>query len=42
MSADYVHNFTRIEKLGMKWKHPDLAEGIKETIEWYKEHEWIP
>jgi nucleoside-diphosphate-sugar epimerase len=42
MTADHVYDFTRIEKLGMNWKHPDFVEGMKETIEWYKQHEWIP
>jgi dihydroflavonol-4-reductase len=41
-TSDHVYDYTRIEKLGMKWKHPNFTEGIKETIQWYKEHEWIP
>jgi nucleoside-diphosphate-sugar epimerase len=41
-TADHVYDFTSLQKLGMEWKHPDFVQGIKETIEWYKEHEWIP
>lgn len=39
---DHVFDFTAIEDLGMEWKYPDFKEGIRETIEWYKENEWIP
>ncbi len=42
MLTDHVYDNTRLKDLGMEWKHPDLVQGLKETIEWYREHEWIP
>jgi nucleoside-diphosphate-sugar epimerase len=39
--ANY-YDVTRLKELGMEWKWPDAREGLRATIEWYKEHEWIP
>jgi nucleoside-diphosphate-sugar epimerase len=42
MTADNVYDHTRLARLGMVWKYPDPVVGLRETIAWYKEKEWIP
>ena len=41
-TAANFYDVTRLKELGMVWKWPDMVEGIKQTIGWYREHEWIP
>lgn len=35
----YALNWSKIEKLGF-FPHYTFEEGIKETVQWYKEHSW--
>jgi len=42
LTGDNVYDSTRIAKLGMAWKYPDPVAGLRQTIAWYKENEWIP
>ena len=42
MTGDNVYDISKLAELGMEWKYPNLIEGMKETIEWYREMEWLP
>jgi nucleoside-diphosphate-sugar epimerase len=42
MTGDNIYDVSKLEALGMEWKYPNLIEGMKETIEWYREMEWLP
>lgn len=42
MTGDNFYDVSAIRELGMEWKYPDAVEGIRSTIEWYRENEWIP
>ena len=42
MTGDNFYDVSAIRELGMEWKYPDAVEGIRATIEWYRENEWIP
>ena len=42
MTGDNYYDVSALKDLGMDWKWPDAAAGLKSTIEWYREHEWIP
>lgn len=41
-TAPNYYDVTRLKELGMQWKWPDMVQGLKATIEWYRENEWIP
>ncbi len=41
-TGDNFYDVSRIKELGMQWKYPDCVEGLKETIQWYRDREWIP
>jgi nucleoside-diphosphate-sugar epimerase len=41
-TSDNYYDVTRLKELGFEWKWPNAVEGLKATIEWYREHEWIP
>lgn len=42
MTGDNYYDVSSLKELGMEWKWPDAVEGLKSTIEWYKEERWIP
>jgi len=42
MTGANYYDVTAIKEIGMEWKWPHLTEGLKATIEWYREQEWIP
>jgi len=42
MTGDNYYDVSRLSDLGMEWKWPDAVMGLRSTIEWYKEHRWIP
>jgi len=40
--GDSVYDVSALKNIGMEWKWPDFETGIKQTIEWYHDKEWIP
>lgn len=42
MTGENFYDVTKLKELGMQWKWPDAKEGLRATIEWYKDKEWIP
>jgi nucleoside-diphosphate-sugar epimerase len=42
MTGDNYYDVSALKDIGMQWKWPDAVEGLRQTIEWYKEKEWIP
>ncbi len=41
-SSQHLMDNSRLKELGFEYRHPDPIQGLKETIEWYKENKWIP
>ena len=41
-TSDNYYDVSRLKELGFEWKWPNAVEGLKATINWYREHEWIP
>jgi len=38
---DYWLDNSKIKELGYKLVYPDIKEGLKETIRWYKDERWL-
>ncbi len=41
LKAVYTFDNTKLRSLGFEFEHPDLLEGARETIEWYKENGYL-
>lgn len=42
ISVENVYSIDRIKSTGFQFKYPDFKDGIRQTIEWYINHKWIP
>lgn len=36
------YDVTKLKELGMEWKWPNTIEGLKATVKWYRDNEWLP
>ena len=41
-TGNSVYDVTKLKELGMVWKWPDTTEGMKATVKWYQDNEWLP
>jgi len=41
LKATYTFSNDKIKKLGYNLEYPDILEGIRETIEWYKDNGYL-
>ena len=41
-TGENSYDVTALKELGMEWKWPDFTEGLKATIKWYQDQEWLP
>lgn len=42
MLGDRVYDNSKIKKAGYKFRYPDAIEGLKETLKWYQDNNWLP
>jgi nucleoside-diphosphate-sugar epimerase len=40
--SDHTFDTSRLEALGFTLTHPDVREGLKRAIGWYRERKWLP
>ncbi|MBI4362172.1 MAG: SDR family oxidoreductase, partial [Euryarchaeota archaeon] len=40
--GDHVYDGSRLRALGWRPRYPDLAGGIRDTVEWYQRERWLP
>ncbi len=40
--GDHLMSSEKLRKTGFEFKYPDTKAGLKETIAWYREQNWIP
>jgi len=41
-TGDNYYDTDSLAKLGMEWKWPDTTAGLKSTVDWYRDREWLP
>lgn len=39
--GDHIYDTSGLSGIGYKFKYPLFTEGIKITVQWYREHRWI-
>ena len=39
---DHSYDNQRLKDLGFTYAHPDVREGLVETLDWYRETRWLP
>lgn len=42
LGGDRTLDSTKLRNLGFKFLHPSSAEGLRQTVAWYKEQHWLP
>lgn len=42
LGASCSYDTSAIQKLGFAWSYPRTLPGVRETLEWYEDHRWIP
>jgi len=39
---DHTYDNGRLKQLGFEFQHPDVRQGLAETLAWYREKRWLP
>jgi len=39
---DHTYDNGRLKHLGFQFQHPDVRQGLEETLRWYREQRWLP
>ncbi len=39
---DHAFDNSKLKELGFTVRHPRIKEGLRETMEWYKQESWLP
>ncbi|MCL4477774.1 MAG: NAD(P)-dependent oxidoreductase [Deltaproteobacteria bacterium] len=39
--GDHIYDTSELKELGYKFKYPLFREGMKTTVDWYREHKWL-
>lgn len=42
MAGDAVFDTSRLPALGFEYRYPDFAAGWQDSLDWYREHRWLP
>jgi len=40
--SNYIWSVEKLQKLGYKYKYPNLRKGVLKTLIWYKKNKWLP
>ena len=40
--GDHVFDNSRLKDLGYEFQYPSFVNGYHQTVQWYKDHNWIP
>ncbi len=41
MDYDRIWDNTKLKQTGFRFKYPKAEDGLRETLEWYKDHGWL-
>ncbi|MCL4558663.1 MAG: NAD(P)-dependent oxidoreductase [Deltaproteobacteria bacterium] len=39
--GDHIYDTSGLDELGYQFKYPLFKDGVKATVEWYREHRWL-
>ena len=40
-NCDKIWDNTKLKATGFEFKYPHMEKGMKETLQWYKDHGWF-